>query len=533
MASLTRPTYHRFLLLLFMTLLFAVMNATAQEQITPAAIPDEEAKARKNAAEQRAADEKQVRDLHECSLAKTNKSCRLIIDRARPLSPPAVQMYSDQALTVVVRNPKPFERYFLDYQSGQAALSPDVASNIVTSLLPSLAKLNALYTAEIHLAGPGPAPPCAVKQLTSDPLPKPGEVEGVVHAFELCLGQLAGDAIDIYRELEPAAAPDSLTPAGPPKEINLADLAGVQKDMTKFLKAEIAISSRITNIAAIDKIKSTDGPAVQDLTNLQKLVDGVAADLTGYNQRIADLQKFPNGFDDFHDCKNLIDKADGNCIWITSKKDESAVYHNMVTRTITYSLNSLNLISISLQAAPDPTKKKLVATIAINFADEPAALSGKSVASAFRWEASAGAFFSSLPIRSFPVVPVFTNGVITDKKIGRNVLHPTVIPFAAANYRLTNDLHLSRWNTSLYLTGALGLNPNTVSADFATGPSLSWRAVMLSALCHFGHGVRLTQGLTVGESLGAGFNGSIPTQTYWTESFAIGLSIRVPSLTGR
>ena len=113
------------------------------------------------------------------------------------------------------------------------------------------------------------------------------------------------------------------------------------------------------------------------------------------------------------------------------------------------------------------------------------------------------------------------------------MLHPTVVPFAAGNYRLTNDLKWTRWKSNWYWTGAVGINPNSVSADFGTGLSLSWRALMLSALCHFGHEVRLTQGLHVGESLGAGFNGSVPTQTYWTESFALGVSIRVPSLTGR
>jgi hypothetical protein len=201
----------------------------------------------------------------------------------------------------------------------------------------------------------------------------------------------------------------------------------------------------------------------------------------------------------------------------------------MVTRTITYALNTYNLVSYSQEATPDPTKKKLLATIAINFADTPK----QSVRSAFRWEAAAGAFFSSLPVRSFSAAPVFTNGVITDKIVAQNVLHPTVVPFAAGNYRLTNDLPWGRWKSNLYWTGAVGINPNTVTADFATGLSLSWRALMVSGLCHFGHDVRLTQGLTVGESFGASFNGSIPTQTYWTESFALGLSIRVPSLTGR
>jgi hypothetical protein len=203
----------------------------------------------------------------------------------------------------------------------------------------------------------------------------------------------------------------------------------------------------------------------------------------------------------------------------------------MVTRTVTYSLNTLNLLSVSQEAAPDASKKKLLATIALNFADQPIKSQSKR-STAFRWEGSAGAFFSTLPIRSFSASPVFTGGTVTDKVITQNILHPTVVPFAAANFRLY-DLPWSRWRSALYWTGGVGINPNTVSADFATGLSISWRSLMLSGLCHFGHDVRLTQGLHVGQSLGAGFSGNPPTQTYWTPAFALGVSIRIPALTGR
>src|ERR1039458_1632057 len=70
----------------------------------------------------------------ECSIAKTNASCTLTIDRRNPLAPPTIQMYPGQTLTVVVKNPYYFERYFMDYQSGQLALAPDVASTIIGSL---------------------------------------------------------------------------------------------------------------------------------------------------------------------------------------------------------------------------------------------------------------------------------------------------------------------------------------------------------------------------------------------------------------
>src|SRR5271156_2665529 len=67
----------------------------------------------------------------QCSLSKTNSSCELVVDRSNPVAPSTVQMYSDQYLTVRIQHPLPFERYFLDFTTGQAALSPDVASSII------------------------------------------------------------------------------------------------------------------------------------------------------------------------------------------------------------------------------------------------------------------------------------------------------------------------------------------------------------------------------------------------------------------
>lgn len=236
------------------------------------------------------------------------------------------------------------------------------------------------------------------------------------------------------------------------------------------------------------------------------------------------------------DCGNFLDdpppsigKKKVQCIAIKSRSDTPGVYSNMATRTVSYALNTFNLVSNAQESAPDPSKKKLLVNVNLSFAEKP-----KDVfRSSLRWEASAGAFFSTLPIRSFALAPVFTGTVVTDKKISQSVLYPTVVPFAAANYRLTNDLSWTRWKSNLYLTGAVGINPNTVSADFATGLSMSWRGLMLSGLGHFGHAVRLAQGLKVSDSLGASYSGSIPTETYWTPNFAVGVSIRVPALTGR
>ncbi|MGC1648138.1 MAG: hypothetical protein WA741_20140 [Candidatus Sulfotelmatobacter sp.] len=445
-----------------------------------------------------------------------------------------MQMYSGEVLTVVVKNANTFERYSLDYQSGQATLKPDVASSIVQGLLPSLLKAGEIKP-NAAFQGGTPSDVCA--NIAAMPGLQPGQGADLESVVEICVGQLAAHAIDIYRKLEPLVAPDSLVPGNPEKP----EPCALKDCISAFLKSEYAFSAKITAIAADPTLKDAttklwkvdaDGVAITKVLALQKIVDAVATDLQGYQQRLDDLpttaaELARNGF---QKCSDVIpdEKRPIQCVVMSSRKDDPSAYNDMVSRTITYALDVYNIVSYPQEAAPDPTKKKLLASIAINFADT----TGQSLRSAFRWEASAGAFFSTLPVRSFSVVPVFTKGVITDKVIGQNILHPTIVPFAAANYRITNDLP-TRWKSNIYWTGAVGINPNTVTADFATGLSISWRALMVSGLAHFGHDVSLTQGLTVGESLGAGFNGSVPTQTHWTTSFAIGLSVRVPSLVGR
>jgi hypothetical protein len=477
--------------------------------------------------------------VEECSVSKTNQNCTLIIDRSIPVAPPAIQMYSTQSMVVVVKNPLFFERYSLDFQTGQAVIAPDVSSAIVQALLPSLAKLGEFASRSANFVAP--AGGCDDAKITS--LPDEGGVGDTVTPFQVCVAGLSKTAIGLYKKLEPYVAPDSASPdpvVG--SELTLEKLEAIQRAIDDYVSSELVISSRISSIAGARKAP-VDALGVTELTALQKVSDAVATDLAAYSQRITDLKDFKNGAvacsalkidmtpaekkKAEEDTKNHKTTSPPMCVRLSSRPDDPDVYRNMVTRTITYSLNMFNVVGNSQNGVPDPSKKKPLATVAINFAEER-----KSARSAFRLEASAGAFFSTLPIRSFSVAPQFTKGVITDKIIGQNVLHPTVVPFAAANYRITDDLP-GRWKSNLYLTGAVGINPNTVSADFATGLSYAWRLLMVSGLAHFGHDVSLAQGLTVGESLGAGFNGSLPTKTHWTTAFAFGLSVRIPALVGR
>ena len=479
----------------------------------------------------------QIKALNECSLARVNGNCQYIINRETPVVPStAIQMYSGQRLVVIVKNEHPFERYFLDPVSGQLTQNPDTAATIVQAMLPALAKVNLerqvtqkaqTYGLDFILGDP-----CEDQAITQD-LPD-GGVDGVLLQFKVCIAKLGHDAKLIYSDLEPYTAPDAITPKDVSKTNSLEKIGD---NIDKFIAIEAKVSNRMKAIADARKTPP-DAKAVADLLSYQKPADAVAADLLGYRTRINDLDPVssqnPNGFSNQAVlCRNLIEAFEKDnktkCVAVASNADDAQPYQGMVTRTITYALDTYNLVSYSQQAAVDSSKKKVLGgNFIINFADEP----NVSKSPALKWEASAGVFFSSLPIRSFSVAPVFDGTNVTDNLVTQTILRPTVISYAAGNYRLTNDIPWSKWKSNLYLTGAIGINPNTVSADFAAGLSLSWRTLMFSPLWHYGHDTRLN-GFTVGEKLGAGFKSTLPTQTFWTSSFGIGIGIRIPPIAGR
>ena len=246
-----------------------------------------------------------AQDFPECSLSTTNSSCQLIIDRSNPVAPSTIQMYSNQQLTVIVKNPLPHERYFLDFTTAQAAITPDVTSTIVQSLIPSLAKFQGAFNAEAIVAG---APTtCTVPEVAvPGTLPAAGGVEAYVPKFQGCLADLARTATPIYQHLEPYVAPDSFVPKA---SLSPKTLTDIQTDIKSFLKSDADVSGKITAIAGLPAVKANppDAPALTKLANLQKAADAIATDLLSYYQRIGDLNAAGGSSIGFQNCSGLIE----------------------------------------------------------------------------------------------------------------------------------------------------------------------------------------------------------------------------------
>ena len=150
-------------------------------------------------------------------------------------------MYEGESVTTVVENPYSFERYYLDMQSGQLNMKPDVASSIVQGLLPSLQKAGEFKANALGFSDTQKQETNICRNVATGNMPKPGDVDKMVQVATVCVGQLATKAIDTYQKLEPFIAPDTLTPIDYTKLGRKCDLA---KCVSDFLDSEAGFSSR-------------------------------------------------------------------------------------------------------------------------------------------------------------------------------------------------------------------------------------------------------------------------------------------------
>jgi hypothetical protein len=202
---------------------------------------------------------------------------------------------------------------------------------------------------------------------------------------------------------------------------------------------------------------------------------------------------------------------------------------------ITYMVNAQNEIGNSLLSLPAATQKQPLATITVLYASP-------------RFEMSSGVFFSFLPNRTFSNVTdtAVTAGVPAslDVRIQQQKTDPPlVIPFVAANYRLSDEFTwLGKRRGAIYATLGLAGNPYNAQVEYIGGLTFSWRFLTFGPLAHLGHDTYLTQGEKPNQIwcvYGTPAMGGPPactggppapsTKMYWTGAFAFQIGVRVPT----
>jgi hypothetical protein len=253
-------------------------------------------------------------DVNSCNLSRINRSCTLAINRAKPTAPTTLQNHSGQ--TFVVVHPNTHDGYFLDYTSGAATRIPDVTSTIVQPLFPFPQMLVVQSRTSGFTAAPAPAGPCAGAIVTGTTMPAHGSLNTALAPFRACLGDFANKAKDVYMRVEPHVAPGSIT-AMPTLQAQLtpASLTLLETTIDAVLRQELAVSGNITtligdsyraeaaapaksatptspamNAKAAIYLDPADTEAVAELAGLQKVADGIAADLMAYRHRLTDVE---------------------------------------------------------------------------------------------------------------------------------------------------------------------------------------------------------------------------------------------------
>jgi hypothetical protein len=138
---------------------------------------------------------------------------------------------------------------------------------------------------------------------------------------------------------------------------------------------------------------------------------------------------------------------------------------------------------------------------------------------------STGIGFSNLKFNTYTASPVIVNGQpvldptgkTTTSVVGNATEFSVIAPEALISYRigaLSHFLWQTKYcpnNCSFLLSGGIGANLTTKSADFDVGPSLQVGSLLLTPTVHFGKDTRLSDGVAVGQMLGSSPPSSLPT----------------------
>jgi len=156
------------------------------------------------------------------------------------------------------------------------------------------------------------------------------------------------------------------------------------------------------------------------------------------------------------------------------------------------------------------------------------------------WVISTGILFSNLKFHTFSNAPIIVNGKpVLDASgkvttvVTRSDTSPSVVaPELLVSYRLPWISRFTWENRcpggcSFLVSGGVGANLTSKTADFDSGFSFQFGSLLLTPTVHYGRDNRLTNGLTVGQQLGAS-PPTLPTENHWVKKFGIAVTYALP-----
>jgi len=492
-----------------------------------------------------------------CSTEKTNPNCFVIVNRYYPATLPTIRMERHTHLFVFVSNPVQYETLWLDRGSVQVADTEDQVQSAVTNVIPQAKAgqfTSGLFNFEsAYITANVLGDKTRELQSKVGPLdqPKPSPLQQEV----LDLRTFTNNAVQVLAQVNEASS--QLSPAtfyGRQRPNIRGDFPSpwiryeywsylVQYELTgakppdAFRLLPGLPSGLIPLGQRIDDRNKNDLSSAEQETVATALAqaDTILKTLQAISAQIS-LVQFP-------DTMPCPDDAGKLCVYTGFISDPNPsgakLPHYGSANQATFTVNEVNMINGAGLSTSMDSLKKAVTTIVAQYGNPS------------RFEISTGTMFSTLPNRSFSAETKITQtpGGPTEGEvmIVKTLSRPAIVPFAAANLRMTPEwTWLGNRRGAAYLTGALGLNPYHTTTDYAVGPSVSWRLVMLSGLFHWGHDSRLTQGYYANQTICTNGKPSqtipacgsspppITTETYIGHAFALGIALRiVPTFAGK
>jgi hypothetical protein len=460
------------------------------------------------------------------------KECLVQIWRTNPISPPTFTVPAGIDVYVELLDTRWNENVTFTVTTAKVA-PPDVGAAALKNALPGLQTIIAAQpitpTAEVYVLNPADDPDLnAVRALAShiDDRQKDiirssnGVLADVQHATAgiNCLSSY--EVIKTVPQLKGPAKyscsqAEMLTP-GP---------SGIFEN-AKNDAVTLAQSAAASNLALLD---------VSDLDQVVKSFYLTCLSYFPRDQQSGDARKT---------CRDVADKLSNQEASIDTavtdiQKAQDALLQNAQTiqfwpgtpEKLIYKITSQKHLNFSVAIAGTEIVSKAnstIATVTIN-------------TTANSWVVSVGLGFSNLTYHTFAATPIIVDGKpvldpsgkVTTQVTRTDTVPSVIAPLGLLSYRLTP---ISRFNwenrcpggCSFLLSGGVGANLTTKSADFDVGPSFQIGGVVITGAAHFGRDTRLTNGVAVGQQLGSSPPSSLPTTTAWVTKYAITFTYSIP-----
>ncbi len=424
-----------------------------------------------------------------CSPSLSNTTCTIQIDSSSAVSPLPIQLNKGAAVSLTVKK-RGVEKILVETEWKEID-TPDPALEIVKSFLPNLAKLRFESSMKIAVVSDPEFP-------SVDRVIQQQKDTDEILATLIANLEAANTKLKNLSELTVAQCNNAAFLTSQNEALDLVTVATAGTTSLRAMEESIKKTT-----AEMTTLMGANPPDEDKLTRFRAAIEQIDAKRT----RQAAVLKTIN---EAQDALRVIQKA------LTDLPAPPCEYrHAPITppqgkwigTTATVKLTSVDAVT---------GQKKTLSTITLSW-------------NTTRWEISAGAIFSSLPDRSFSAPRNIAGDTLpTNSKfvVAQTTNRPTVVPVALAHFRLSEKLVATQRRLAFLLTGGIGVNTTSNTADFLGGVSIGYRSLLFTPAVHFGRDLRLTNGVRIGTS----FADSVtpPTERFWAPAFAVGITYRIP-----